>query len=96
MNKINVKNLKDRVINLGTRNGHMLCFNPNEVKEVKGEILETWKDMIINYDQVGLLEIQSKEEDKFDLNNDGVFDDKDKSLAGQTLKAKVKRKRKND
>jgi len=86
--KLKIKNKTDRLVNLGTRNGHMLNFNPGETKEIGETLLKDFEDMIKRYVDGNFLEILGKHKD-LDLNQDGVFDEKDKSIAGKVLSTSV-------
>lgn len=55
-----IRNNKNHVLNLGTKQGRMLMFNANEEKEVSKEIVELFEHEIAYYDQTNLISIVSK------------------------------------
>lgn len=98
--KLKLKNKTNKMVNLGTRNGHMLNFNPNETKEVGETLIQDFEHLINRYVGGNFLEIVGRVEEKnnkkdLDLNGDGVFDEKDKSIAGKVLSTSVDEKKAN-
>lgn len=91
---LTIKNLKsDRMINLGTIKGRMLVLAPNETKTLDGELSRFFENRIINAVSGGFISVDKpepkKKEVEGDLNGDGVFDKKDKSLAARVLRKKT-------
>jgi hypothetical protein len=72
-------------------------------KLINGKLVRAWRTIIVPDDyQIkegeGIVSLSEKEENvseskiDYDLNGDGVFDDKDKSIAGKVLATNRKRK----
>ena len=92
-----IKNNKtDRLINLGTIKGRMLVLGPGKSATLDKELAELFEKRIIQYVSGGFISVDKTDEEKKpkakvegDLNGDGVFDKKDKSIAGRVLRKKT-------
>lgn len=83
-------NYPDRMINLGTIEGKMLCFGPSETAWVDDDTQAKFQTQITNYINSGFLSVvQDDGKIDMDLNNDGVVDKKDKSIAAKVLRHKT-------
>lgn len=59
-----IKNNKDRILNLGTKQGNMLMFEPSEIKEVSEDMVSLFESEILHYEQGGMLKIETKKKQK--------------------------------
>ena len=55
-----IKNKKSHLINLGTKQGKMLIFNPDEEKEMAESLVAHFEDEILKYVEGDFLEIVTK------------------------------------
>jgi len=95
MPKFKFKNISNRLINLGTIDGRMLVFNPGTEKELDEELYSLFELRLETAVLGNFLEITEKKKGiNFDLNGDGKFDHKDKSIAGKILRTTVGKKTK--
>ena len=58
-----IKNNKERLINLGTREGHMLVFNPGEEKELSASVAKTFESVLEQYVDASLLTVVTKKKE---------------------------------
>jgi len=102
--KYKLTNLKDRMLNLGTKEGKMLNFSGKNSRTVSEEVYNLFDVEIERAVSGGFLRVDkveegsesSKKKEKkvnYDLDGDGDFDKDDKSLAGKVLQKKTSSKK---
>jgi hypothetical protein len=61
--RLTIKNLKtDRIINLGTINGHMLCLDRGKEKQLTEDESRLFENQIVNYAEGGFISVKKEVE----------------------------------